>query len=638
MHRREQPSTADAGPDFAAAVTWLKRHQVLVAGLLLVAASIAWKAQFLHRRYFYQDDFVDLDVARRSPFNWHYLSRLDPSRHDHFFPGFQAVTWVLAKISLYNWGLDSAVLLAFAAAASVAALLALRTLFGERPAILLPLVVYLVIPLTVPDLGWWGTGMESQPFQLAIFMMLGAHVRYVRSGGARHLSAAIGWLIFGMLFFEKSIALPLLLFAITSGYMADRRSWLGGMVHTLRQHWRAWLSYAVLLVAYSVVAIEAFRASASKPHPATSGLAVRTFTSYFVKDNLLPGIFGGPWRWIPAGAGSRYAIALPTMTMVRLSEVGAVLLLLLTIWVRPVGWRAWLIFVVWVALADMAPIIFGRLGFGLTVLFALETRYLADAAPVLAICLGLVLLPVAAVGERAAAVQKPRRLLGGRIDLRPVAAALIATFIVSAIWSDQTYENITNGGPLAAAYIANAGQGLTHAAPGTFVLDQAMPTDMVEQLFGSRASQSQVIGDLVTGVQARRLHWIKHAVGTLDDLKMIGSNGQLLPAYISGVYTIGRKGPGLKACWPSRGDRIIVKFPRSTTPYPQTLRISYIWSGSPGFVVIQYGDSAQRLYLSPGLHNAYLQVTGAVTALAIDGQNAKYLCVGSAEAGQLVPY
>ncbi len=48
----------------------------------------------------------------------------------------------------------------------------------------------------------------------------------------------------------------------------------------------------------------------------------------------------------------------------------------------------------WVLLADMVPIIIARLNW-YPVLLALDTRYVADAMPVLIICLGLAFLPVA---------------------------------------------------------------------------------------------------------------------------------------------------------------------------------------------------------------------------------------------------
>ena len=142
--------------------------------------------------YFYRQDFFDLDFAITSPFNWHYLTYVGTG---HVMLGERALIWVLARISLYNWTLASAVTLVFLAAAGLAAFRVLRTLFGERPAILVPLAFYLLTPLSVAALGWWTVALESVPLQLAIFMALNSHIHYVRTRRTRHLIAASGWVV-----------------------------------------------------------------------------------------------------------------------------------------------------------------------------------------------------------------------------------------------------------------------------------------------------------------------------------------------------------------------------------------------------------------------------------------------------------
>ena len=133
---------------------------------------------------------------------------------------------MLARVSLYDSGLAASVVFVLMACASVAALRVLRTLFGERRVILVPLVVYLLTPLTVPGLGWWSAAMESVPLQLAIFMALNAHMWYVRTGRARHLAVAVAWVGFGLLFFEKALVLPVLLFAVTAAFFrVTGRGW-----------------------------------------------------------------------------------------------------------------------------------------------------------------------------------------------------------------------------------------------------------------------------------------------------------------------------------------------------------------------------------------------------------------------------
>src|SRR5260370_30220545 len=172
----DDPDQHPAEIDFGAATIWLREHVVLTGGLLIIIAEIIWKGQFLSQMYFSQDDYVNLDIAIKSPFDWHYLSLIGAG---HFYPGLRAITWVLARTSLYNWGLDAGVALALVALASLAALRLLRLLFGDRPAILIPLTLYALTPLTVPDPGWWSCAMESLPFQPATFISLHGHVRYI---------------------------------------------------------------------------------------------------------------------------------------------------------------------------------------------------------------------------------------------------------------------------------------------------------------------------------------------------------------------------------------------------------------------------------------------------------------------------
>ncbi len=137
--------------DLRSAVDWLRNNRVLLTAVLLIIAELAWKAQFLSHMYFRQDDFHDLDLAIQSPFSWQYVTFIGAG---HLIIGLRIVAWFLVTDSrTYNWGLASAITLAFVAAANVAGLRLLRMLFGDRPAILVPLLVYAFCPLTVPDLG-----------------------------------------------------------------------------------------------------------------------------------------------------------------------------------------------------------------------------------------------------------------------------------------------------------------------------------------------------------------------------------------------------------------------------------------------------------------------------------------------------
>jgi hypothetical protein len=136
----------------------------------------------------------------------------------HMAPLGFAISWVLAHIALYNWPLTCIVILALVAAACFALLRVLRTLFGARPAILIPLAVYLFCPLALAAVDWWSVAVQTLPLELSIFLAVDAHVRYVRTGRMRMAVAAAGWLLLGLATVQKGAVTPLLLFALTSGF------------------------------------------------------------------------------------------------------------------------------------------------------------------------------------------------------------------------------------------------------------------------------------------------------------------------------------------------------------------------------------------------------------------------------------
>ena len=615
--------------DLRPAAIWVRNHRVLLAGVALILVQLAWKAQFLGHLYFTQDDFYNLDLAIQSPLNLHYLTF---NTAGNIVIGTQLIAWVLARISLYNWGLAASVVFVLLACSSLAALRLLRTLFGDRPVILVPLAVYLLTPLTVPDLGWWSAAMESVPLQLAIFMALNAHVWYVRTGRAWHLVAAVAWVGFGLAFFEKALVLPVVLFAVTAAFFAGGTSWLAGARLVLVRYWRAWLVYAVLAAGYVVLLAVSLRTSTIHPQAPSSAGSVLTFAWALVKETLLPAVFGGPWRWLPLPSGA-YALAAPPPALTWLALIAITLVVGASIVRRKIAWRSWAILVGWVVVADMLPVIVGRLNYLPAVTFGLETRYLADAGPVIAICFALAFWPSAdrQTSRHATGRWNP---LGQEGDWR-MASALFGVFVFGSIWSVQAYENVTTGN-VAKSYISNAEQAVKLVPQGTLVLDWPVPGGIVSPLFGRYANASAVIGNMARGKLEGQLHWITHPAGTIDGLKMFGPDGRLYPAKVDGVKSQAR--PAGQACWPTRQGQIVVRFAAPTSIYAWELRIGYIWGpAAPGFVLVQYGKSAQPLRVTHGLHSAFLPISGSSRTIVVSDLGSRVMCVGDVEAGALGP-
>jgi hypothetical protein len=391
------------GNQLIVTVQAVRRRGVTIVAVGLIVAELVWKAAILRHFYFWQDDFVFFDRALDSGFSWQYLMKVEGG---HLDPGPFACSWLLARISLYNWTLVSAVVLVILVATGLAMLRLLRTLFGNRPAILIPLVVYLFSPLTIPAVVWWSSAIETLPLQLATCLALDAHVRYARDRQARHLLASIIWLVAGLVFFEKAVVLPLLLLAVTAGFLTEdrlpaarwsaRSSALWSALWSALVTWRrAWLAYAGVLALYAgVFAVQVTRPGAT-PGKRGAPQQVPGLVTGLIKTTFVPGALGGPWRWFPSGV---QAFAAPPVVLVWLAVLAAATIVGVSIARRRTAWRAWAILAGWLALADLVPVIVGRsvlVDPRFRVFLPLDTHYVADAVPVLAICLGLAFWPLA---------------------------------------------------------------------------------------------------------------------------------------------------------------------------------------------------------------------------------------------------
>lgn len=641
--RRNEVSSDLEWADLRSAAGWLRKYAVGLGAIVMIVLQLGWKAQFLSTLYFRQDDFHDLELAVEHSFNWSYLTFIGSG---HLIIGLRAIAWAMVRVSTpYNWGLASAVSLVFVAAASLAAYRLLRNLFGPRPMILVLLAIYLLSPLTVPDLGIWSSAMESVPLQLAILMALNSHVSYIRTGRWWHLLFAVFWMAFGLVFFEKALVLPILLFAVTAAFLTDRRTLLGGIMRSLLRYWLAWVIYLVLDIAYAILLIISLRTSATRPHSPTSFSSVLAFSGGLVKESLLPGALGGPWQWLPTSDKS-YSFAFPPTILIWISVILAVVIIVASVLGRRITWRAWAILVVWVALADVLPVIVGRISAfsQAATLLGLETRYLADAVPILIICLGLAFLPLVtdqqrramrAAAAQAAATGHRRQPQRESVQVaRMIAAVLLGIFVFGSIWSVQAYENVTTGN-VARTYVANSEAATRLVPPGTPVFNVAVPINILEGLFGQYTRQSRVIGDEFMGKLARRIVWVTKPRGTLDGLRMFGPNGQLYAAQVIGATSLPAPARG---CWPAKNRQIVVQLFKNSPAYTGILRLGYIWSGhAPGQVDVQFGSTERTLTVKPGLHSAYLAVSGQASQIIVQNLSAGRMCIGDAQAGNLAP-
>jgi hypothetical protein len=615
--------------DWAEFGAWARGRGVVLSGMLLIAAQLIWKAAFLSHFYFWQDDYHFLELALGHSFSWSYLTYIGAG---HLSPGDYAIYWVVARTALYNWTLAATITVVLLAAAGVAALRLLRTLFGNRPAILIPLTVYLLTPLTMPDIRWWSSSLESVPLQIATFMALHAQVCYVRTRKFRHALAAAAWLLFGLAFFEKALILPLLLLAVTSGFLLQGR-WPAAIWRALVTYWRGWALQLWLVAGYLIVLATSLRTSSVQPGiPGSSG-GVFTFIGEIIKDTFVPGAIGGPWQWFPS-SDAEYAYSAPPAALAWLALAVAAAIIGASILQRRHAWRAWAILALWLAGADVAPVLLGRITeLGPTVL-GLETRYVADAAPVLAVCLGLAFLPV--TGRQDAG----RRSLGlsasGSQTVRLAAAGLVGAFIIGSVWSVQAFQNVTSSLP-DRLYIANARLAVNEAPAGTVIADQPVPTGLMLGTFGAASYAARVIGPMESAGSAARIRWTANPDGTIDHLMVFGQDGRLHQAVIYGQPSVPLAAG--RSCQAVRHGQAVVAFASPAPAGTKTLHLAYLAAASANgkSLTVRYGSATRLLTVRPGLHNAYLPELGSAASVTVSGPALAGVCVGGLQAGAVVP-
>jgi hypothetical protein len=586
---------------------------------VLIGAQLWWKAGFLGRSFFWLDDYYYLERASTMGLSWSYLTWVNGG---HLNVVGAAIAWLTVRSFPDDWSLATVVTLLLLGATCLALLRMLRTLFGDRPWVLLLLVLYMLDPLSLPGLSWWTVALEQLPMQLAIFCAVDAHVRYLRTKRYGHAVAAAAWMAMAMLSDFQGAATPLLLFVITWAFFTPG-PWARTLWPTLHERWHAWTLYAALMVGY----VSLYRTLLSKS-PAPSGPPATfandlTYAGTLLRKTFLPGAFGGPWRWAFAGV---QALANPPSALIWASEALGLVVVLASLMYAWQAWRAWAILAGWIVVVDIVPVAVGRSSFIAGVVLGEASRYVWDATAILVLCLGLALLPLAG---GPGPTRPPRRLS------RPEFAAattLIAAIVVGSLWSFYDYPSDPTAAG-ASSYIATARVALDQAPAGTVIVDDPTPSYVTGGFFGPVANASSVLSPLLAGLPGTRPRFVTQPDGTIDNLMEFNGFGQLVPAAIVGVGSPARSAGA--ACWSAGSDIAVIPL-SSVATGASTLRIGYL-SGGPGQVLVTYGGRSQVLAIEKGLNAAYLTVQGSSGAVIVQQLSGAMPCVGDAEAGVPLP-
>ena len=495
-------------------------------------------------------------------------------------------------------------------------------LFGRRPAVLLPLSVYLASTLPLVGGTWWSAALVHLPVQIAVLTAARGHLRHLRRGrwGAAVVSAVA--VAVGLLFSGGLVLLPPALFAATLLWWTDGR---------LPDRLRAAARRPVWLLQGAALATGlGLRALAHAGPLLTDGMLAEGVHALprLLWRTVLPGLVGGPWLW--SSLPSALALPDPPAALAWASAVVVGVVILGSILVQRGAARAWLL-----ALPLTAVVLFGDGG---SPAGSAGERLPAGVVPpavlalLAAVCLGLAFLPVrgapAVLDRRAWTTRTTGLRLSGRL-VRPVpAAAAVAvlaagTLLSTAGFADRWWDNA------ARAYVDTARTELA-ARPDVVLVDGPAPESVVAASLAPANTVSTVLSTLAEPPRFLPDHRIAYELAMLDD------RGRLELAYVDPVTESGT-GPIRDCGWVAGPDAVDIPLQRATGPGRWMVQLSYL-AGVGNAVYVTVGKVRLPALLGSGLHDIYLQTTGRFDEVRVEVEDPRHpVCVSAVRVGTARP-
>jgi hypothetical protein len=590
------------------------RERVVVLGLVLIAAQLAFRAWAVYGSWFQFDDFAFLSRAYNSDLTWGYLTE---SYAGHLMPGGFLLTWLFAKYDPLGFWPYATTLLVLQAVASVGFLRLLLHLFGRRRAVLPLLAIYLFSVISLPAYVWWAAGINQLPFQIALFFGLHSHVTYLRTKQVRYVVATLAWTLFGLLFYEKTLLVYIAYFLVALCYFAKG---------TLEDRfWELWTSYRPAVVLHGLLAgayLAMYLSTSLNFDPNNANETPVFPVAYrFIFVAFSTGIIGGPWRWTDLTPVGR--VADPSDIVVFLSWLAIGYLVYVAYRTRERSLRAWLLPVAFL-LANVLLLTAGR-AFLVGAIIGREYRYQTELSAVCAIAVGLAFLPLLGATESAG----PRH--GSALPFRAESAVLTftAVFIAGAMVSSVQYAGHWQSKNPAPAYFDRVEKSLAGREEPVPLADLAVPQLI---MWGFRFPEN-------TYSHMFRLYEDKTRYPSVnaDELFVFDNKGDVRPALISSMR---RNVPAEDGGCGYRLDDTGITIPLDDPVIGGGwwVRIGYLADGeSP--VTVTAGRRVHEAEVEKGLHSLYFEAGGNFDRIRLSGlEDGVSLCTNDVVLGIPEPF
>lgn len=583
-------------------------EQVRAAAAVMVIAGLSWRIWAAWSGWFYADDFLLVQRARDMGFTFEMLMTPNDSQ---LMPLGMGVAWLVGLTSGFAWWSAAASLIVMQAAALGACWAMLRTLFGDRWTILIPLGLFAFSPMAMDNSLWWAAALNGLPAQAAFFLLVLAVVQWSRTRQMRWAGLALLAFVLAALSGPRGLLIAIPIGILTIGLLTPPGRWRTLPRRVLSAHWPIVVPPAMAGIVYLVI----YRRVAPPPLSSSTEAQHGKVLWNLLGESWAPSLLGGPVRWSVV-ADPISVPSVPSIAAVAAFALVSAGLILTTVRRGRVG-RVAVAMMVAQLMATFIAIDFGR-ALQLGPEAALNTRYYPD---VLAVSVVVVALALMGAPERRPATSSAHRLTNTR-SIQVVVGLTSAVFITSMI-SVVTFTLPWHRDFPAHRFIDNAVASLQVQprqvadieVPELVQLPIHFPDNLPSRLF-------QPYSDVVDA----------RAEG--NDLFALGPEGTAQQATVVGA----RSGPGPEpGCgWRVEDTAVRIEMNRDDMDLFPWTALNYASSGD-GRAVVTFDDRKPfTINLLAGAHTWFVRGDGAYSSLSIrmldSGVN---VCVDGVRAGVL---
>jgi hypothetical protein len=569
---------------------WSRSHSVTLAAMGLVGAATGLRGWAVAGGWFYNDDLEFLAEAHSTPLTWDFVST---PHDDKLMPAAHVLSWLVARNGAYSWATAATITIAAVLVAGLACWWMLRRLFGDRWAILVPLTVYVVSPLTLPATMWWAAALNQLPLQIAMFTSVTSFVTYQRTGRLRHVSAVCLSIAVGLAFYEKTLLIAGLLAGLALAYFAGSGRW-PSVSTFLRSSGFPLGAVAVLCLGYLALRSQVARA----PLQTDAAVDVEGLVDTMVLESFGTAVLGGPWTWTaetllePSVSNLPNAAADPAPALVLIAWVVIAAVVAFSVLRRRRAARAWAL--VGLSLVTSVGLTAAGRSYAYGPDIGYQLRYLTDTLPVVVLCASLAFLDLPGAPGSSRPREQPLLLWQ---PPRLTLAVLAAVLVIGSVTSTVRYASYWHSDFPVRAYVANV-RAAVEISGRLELTDTPVPPEVLAPELAPHNLPSRLLSPLGEDI-------LTPEAGT--DLQTLAASG--LPVAATALPgAVSAPGQIEKCGWlvDSDGDAV----PLTGTVYDGHWWVTVNYLGSAGGTLdVTAGDNQLTVPIERGPHTLFFQTT-----------------------------